>query len=194
MELTWFRKPSSDQPGTLNLCYNALDRHVIRGRALEPAVITPAGTDDFATVLEHVAALAGALRALGVGPGAAVGIDLEDPADALLAFLACARLGAVPGGAGAPAVLLTSREPGASSASVSVLRGIPVTDVARQVDWDLAIKAGRDEPAPCADVSPRDPAWSSPEEKVLVGEAVGHGSPQGQVLARLCAGEPVGLN
>ena len=35
MAVTWFRAPDGDDPGTLNACYNALDIHVIRGRADE---------------------------------------------------------------------------------------------------------------------------------------------------------------
>ena len=38
MEVTWFRPPGGDDPGTLNACYNALDIHVIRGRADDDAV------------------------------------------------------------------------------------------------------------------------------------------------------------
>jgi len=194
MDLTWFRKPSADQPGTLNLCYNALDRHVIRGGAVRPALVTAARTDDFATLLEHVGALAGALRVLGVGPGARVRTSLDDPADALLAALACLRLGAVHGDVEEPTVLVTSREEDDPAVRVRVLRGVVVADPARDVDWDLAIKAGRDEPAPCVDVAPEDPAWVHAGDVVRVRDAVGHGSGLGRALALLCDGEPVELS
>ena len=102
MQLSWFRKPGPGEPGSLNLCYNALDRHVIRGRATDAALITADSTRDFATLLQQVAELAGALAALGVKAGDQVATRLADPADALLAMLACDRLGAVHGEVGAP--------------------------------------------------------------------------------------------
>ena len=110
MQLSWFRKPGPGEPGSLNLCYNALDRHVIRGRATDAALITDGSTRDFATLLQQVAELAGALAALGVKPGDQVATRLADPADALLAMLACDRLGAVHGEVGTPNVLVTSSD------------------------------------------------------------------------------------
>ena len=110
MQLSWFRKPGPGEPGSLNLCYNALDRHVIRGQAADAALITADSTRDFATLLQQVAELAGALAALGVKPGDQVGTRLADPADALLANLACDRLGAVHGEVGIPIVLVTSSD------------------------------------------------------------------------------------
>ncbi|HEY1135212.1 MAG TPA: AMP-binding protein, partial [Nocardioides sp.] len=79
-----------------NLAYDALDLHVIRGRAEAIAVSTPDKDRDFATVTEEVGALAGAFRALGVTPGAAVLVALPDEYDELLAVLAALRLRAVP--------------------------------------------------------------------------------------------------
>lgn len=193
MDLTWFRKPGPQQPGTLNLCYNALDRQVIRGRARDPAVRTVGGTLDFATLLERVAALAGALRVLGVEPGSGVRTRLADPVDALLAALACERLGAVHGEVEAPAVLVTSHDEDERSARVRVLRGVPVVDDRRDVDWDLAVKAGRDEPAPCAEVTPGSAAWCTPGESIAVRDAIGHGSRLGGWHALLCAGLPLDL-
>ena len=37
MQIDWIHH-SDDGSGTLNLCFNALDRHVVRGRADEPAI------------------------------------------------------------------------------------------------------------------------------------------------------------
>ena len=31
MQITWFRQPAGDDPGSLNLCYHAVDIAVIRG-------------------------------------------------------------------------------------------------------------------------------------------------------------------
>ncbi len=49
----------------------------------------------YAELLEQVAAFAGALRGLGVGPGDRVVIYLPMIPEAVVAMLACARLGAV---------------------------------------------------------------------------------------------------
>ena len=37
--VNWFRPPADGDPGTLNACYEALDIHVIRGRADDVAAI-----------------------------------------------------------------------------------------------------------------------------------------------------------
>jgi propionyl-CoA synthetase len=86
---------------TLNTCYNALDRHVVDGRAEQPALIYDSPvtgskrTYTYAELLEQVAAFAGALRALGVGHGDRVVIYMPMIPEAVVAMLACARLGAV---------------------------------------------------------------------------------------------------
>jgi len=193
VELTWFRKPGTGRPGTLNLCYNALDRHVIGGAATSPALVTGLATIDFATLLERVAALAGALRVLGVQPGVLVRVELEDPADEVLAGLACARLGAVHGDVAAPVVLVTSRDVDEPTARVRLLRGPAPRDPERDVDWAVAVKAGREEPAPCAELRPDAPAYVDGVEVVAAADTVGHPSRFGQLLATLCAGRPIDL-
>jgi hypothetical protein len=42
-DVNWFRAPSDGDPGTLNACYNALDVHVIRGRAEDTALTIDGG-------------------------------------------------------------------------------------------------------------------------------------------------------
>ena len=109
----WIRKPSigcdgSDAPffrwfpdGALNTCYNALDRHVIAGRADQPALIYDSPVTGsrqiytYAELLGHVAAFAGALRALGVGKGDRVVLYMPMIPQAVIAMLAYARIGAV---------------------------------------------------------------------------------------------------
>ena len=87
--------------GVLNTCYNALDRHVIRGRAEQPALIFHSAytgarrTYSYAELLERVAQLGGGLRELGVRPGDRVVIYLPMVPEAAIAMLACARIGAV---------------------------------------------------------------------------------------------------
>jgi propionyl-CoA synthetase len=86
---------------TLNTCYNALDRHVVGGRADQPALIHDSpvtGTTTtltYAALLEQVAAFAGVLRSLGVEKGDRVVIYMPMVPEAVVAMLACARLGAV---------------------------------------------------------------------------------------------------
>ncbi len=109
----WIRRPSrvlddSRAPfyrwfpdGTLNTCYNALDRHVVAGRADHTALVYDSpvtGTKrrlTYAALLEQVAAFAGALRALGVEPGDRVVIYMPMVPETVVAMLACARIGAV---------------------------------------------------------------------------------------------------
>jgi propionyl-CoA synthetase len=87
--------------GTLNTCYNALDRHVINGRADQAALIydSPvtgsARTLSYAQLLEQVAAFGGVLRSLGVEQGDRVVIYMPMIPEAVIAMLACARIGAV---------------------------------------------------------------------------------------------------
>ncbi|HEX2313885.1 MAG TPA: AMP-binding protein, partial [Thermomonospora sp.] len=87
--------------GELNTCDNALDRHVEDGRGDRPALIEDRGNAGvrrytYAQLRDVVARFAGALRGLGVERGDRVLLDLPLMADAAVALLACARLGAVP--------------------------------------------------------------------------------------------------
>jgi propionyl-CoA synthetase len=87
--------------GRLNTCYNALDRHVERGRGEQVAVIYDSavtGTRQRLTyreLLDEVSRFAGALAALGVERGDRVIVYMPMVPQALVAVLACARLGAV---------------------------------------------------------------------------------------------------
>jgi len=85
----------------INTCYNALDRHVVNGHADRTAIIHDSPVTgsvrriSYAELLEEVAAFAGALRSLGVQPGDRVVIYLPMIPEAVVAMLACARIGAV---------------------------------------------------------------------------------------------------
>jgi propionyl-CoA synthetase len=85
----------------LNTCYNALDRHVVDGRGDQPALVYDSPvtrqqrTYTYAELLEQVAAFAGGLRRLGVGHGDRVVIYMPMIPEAVVAMLACARLGAI---------------------------------------------------------------------------------------------------
>lgn len=87
--------------GTLNTCYNAVDRHVADGRGTQAALhyVSPVTgvqrTITYAALLDDVARFAGALASLGVQKGDRVVIYLPMVPEAVVAMLACARLGAV---------------------------------------------------------------------------------------------------
>ena len=87
--------------GVVNTCWNALDRHVETGRGDQVAVIHDSPVTDSITKLtytemrDQVAALAGAMAAKGVTKGDRVIIYMPMVPEALMAMLACARLGAI---------------------------------------------------------------------------------------------------
>ena len=87
--------------GRLNTCANALDRHVEGGRGDRVALVhDSAYTGEvtrltYSELLARVARFAGALRAQGVKRGDRVIIYLPMVPEAVIAMLACARLGAV---------------------------------------------------------------------------------------------------
>ena len=113
----WFRG------GKLNTAWLALDRHVEAGRGAATALIydSPATGQirrfTFAELTERVARVAGGLARLGVGKGDRVIVYMPMVPEAVIAMLACARLGAVHsvvfGGFAAPelAVRIDDAEP-----------------------------------------------------------------------------------
>lgn len=111
--ITWVQKPShalndKNAPlyewftdGLVNTCHNAVDRHVEAGNGARIAIIHDSpvtGIKDrisYAELQTRVASLAGALRARGVTKGDRVIIYMPMVPEALIAMLACARLGAI---------------------------------------------------------------------------------------------------
>ena len=109
----WYKKwekvlDDSQQPfyrwfagGEVNTCYNALDLHVEQGRGNQPALIYDSPVTNSITTFAYralrdkVATFAGALAHLGVGKGDRVIIYMPMVPEAVVAMLACARLGAV---------------------------------------------------------------------------------------------------
>lgn len=87
--------------GTLNTAYNALDRHVEAGRGDLAALVYDSAflgvqkSFTYSELTDLVARFAGALRAQGVGKGDRVVIYMPMVPEAVIAMLACARLGAV---------------------------------------------------------------------------------------------------
>ncbi len=91
----WFRG------GRLNTCYNAVDRHVAAGRGAQPAIIHDSPVTDSKRVITYaqlqtlVAHFAGALVRNGVGHGDRVIVYMPMIPEAVVAMLACARIGAI---------------------------------------------------------------------------------------------------
>ncbi len=94
-QVNWFRPPADDDPGTLNACYEALDIHVVRGRADDVATTLDGRDRTYAWLLTEVAACAGVLRAFGVGLGDRVVVGDLSPDGRVVVPLAVARVGAV---------------------------------------------------------------------------------------------------
>ena len=112
-QLHWYKKwntvlDTSNPPfyrwfagGMTNTCYNALDRHVDEGRGNQLAVIYDSpvtGTKQRYTYREFrdiVALFAGALQSRGVRKGDRVIIYMPMIPEAVVAMLACARIGAI---------------------------------------------------------------------------------------------------
>ena len=94
-DYAWF------EGGTLNTCYNAVDRHVAAGRGDQTAIIHDSpitnsiSKTSYAELRDQVARLAGGLTAKGIIKGDRVIIYMPMIPQAVVAMLACARIGAV---------------------------------------------------------------------------------------------------
>ncbi len=111
--IDWHKKPTSalddsNAPlyrwftdGEMNTCANAVDRHVAAGRGEQAAIIYDSPVTDtkrtitYAELQTLTARLGGALQAHGVGKGDRVIIYMPMIPEAVVAMLACARIGAV---------------------------------------------------------------------------------------------------
>jgi propionyl-CoA synthetase len=189
--------------GTMNTCFNALDRHVAAGRGDQAAIIYDSPVTDtqrtitYAQLTEQSAAFAGSLRRLGVGKGDRVVLYMPMVPEAVVAMLACARIGAVHSvvfGGFAPNELATRIDDAQPTVIVSASCGIEPTRVVeykplldralersthqpdfcvvlqrpqaeasmvdgRDVDWAVAMEAGRADPAECVAVAATDPLY-----------------------------------
>ncbi len=87
--------------GQINACYNAIDRHVEAGRGEQTAIIYDSpitGTKDkisYQGLLTRVSKFAGVLREQGVEKGDRVIVYMPMVPEAVIAMLACARIGAI---------------------------------------------------------------------------------------------------
>jgi propionyl-CoA synthetase len=151
----------------------------------------------YADMVEKVSAFAGALRGFGVEKGDRVVIYMPMVPEAVVAMLACARIGAVHSvvfGGFAPHELAIRIDDAQPKVVVSASCGIEPTRVVeykpmldralemathkpgtcvikqrpeahadltepRDVDWDVAMKAGAQHPASCVEVAATDPLY-----------------------------------
>ncbi|HXG04729.1 MAG TPA: propionyl-CoA synthetase [Candidatus Binatia bacterium] len=87
--------------GALNTCYNCLDFHIDRGRGKQRALVYDSPVTGtvreftYAELRDQVALVAGALLRQGIGPGDRVIIYMPMVPEAVMAMLACARIGAI---------------------------------------------------------------------------------------------------
>ena len=94
-EIKWF------EGGTLNACYNCLDRHIEAGYGDETAIIWEGNapsedkTFSYSELLAEVKKFANVLKAQGIEKGDRVCIYLQMVPELAIAMLACARIGAV---------------------------------------------------------------------------------------------------
>ncbi|HEX2794580.1 MAG TPA: acetate--CoA ligase [Croceicoccus sp.] len=96
VDIKWFTD------GQINICHNALDRHVAAGKGDVTALIfeadspdTPARHISYADLLAETVRMAGTLKAMGVKKGDRVTIYMPMIPEGAVAMLACARIGAV---------------------------------------------------------------------------------------------------
>jgi len=149
----WFRG------GQLNTCHNALDVHVAGGRADQTALIYDSPitgtleTYSYRALLEEVAQAAGALAAHGVAKGDRVILYMPMIPQAVIAMLACARIGAVHSvvfGGFAAHELAVRIDDAAPKAIVTASCGVePSGVIAYKPLLDRAIAEARHKPAHC---------------------------------------------
>ena len=143
----------------VNTCYNALDRHVEGGRADQLALIHDSPLTGritkftYAELLNEVKTLAGVMTDFGVGKGDRVIIYMPMVPEAVMAMLACARIGAVHSvvfGGFAPKELATRIDDAAPKLIFSASCGIePGRIVPYKPLLDEAIRLAKVKPQAC---------------------------------------------
>ena len=174
--------------GVLNTCYNALDLHVDRGRGKQPALIHDSPvtgtvrTFTYAELRDEVARFAGALRGQGVERGDRVIIYMPMVPEAIVAMLACARIGAVHSvvfGGFAPKELATRIDDAGPRVMLTASCGIEVNRVIPYKPLlDQAIAMATHKPARCLILQrPMETALLVPGRDLDWGEALAAASP-----------------
>jgi propionyl-CoA synthetase len=174
--------------GVLNTCYNALDLHIERGRGKQPALIYDSpvtGTIRRFTYFElrdEVARFAGVLRGQGVEKGDRVIIYMPMIPEAVVAMLACARIGAIHSvvfGGFAPKELATRIDDARPKLILSASCGIEVSRVIPYKPLlDQAIAMAAHKPSRCLILQrPMEAASLQRGRDVEWGEAVAAAAP-----------------
>jgi propionyl-CoA synthetase len=143
----------------LNTCHNALDRHVEAGHGARIAVIYDSAVTgvqrqiSYAELLEDVRSFAGALVGHGVERGDRVVIYMPMVSEAVVAMLACARIGAIHSvvfGGFAPRELAARIEDASAKAIVTASCGI---EPSRTIEYkpliDQAVELSTHKPEVC---------------------------------------------
>ena len=166
--------------GELNTCHNAVDRHVMAGAGQRTALIWDSAVTrqqryyTYAQLRDEVSTFAGGLASLGVAKGERVLIYMPMVPEAVIAMLACARIGAVHSvvfGGFAPKELAARIDDARPKVIVAASCGIEPTRVVEYkpiIDAALALSAYR----PCrlvmlqreaarAELGPDDLEWSA---------------------------------
>lgn len=171
--------------GCMNTCYNALDLHIHNGRGDDIALIYDSPVTDtkkkytFKQLRERVAKVAGILANKGIVKGDRVVIYMPMIPEAVIAMLACARLGAIHSvvfGGFAAHELATRIEDAKPRVVLSASCGIEISSIIEYKPiLDEAIKKSSHKPSTCiiwqrpqckANMLPwRDVDWESEEEK-----------------------------
>ena len=178
--------------GRLNISHNCLDRHVAAGRGAQPALIwdSPmAGrieTFTYRELRDRTARVAGALAARGVAAGDRVVIYMPMVPEAVIAMLACARLGAVHSvvfGGFAAAELAKRIEDAQPKAVIAASCGLePGRVVAFKPLLDAAIAASAHQPDCCLILQrPMLEAALTPGRDVDFRQAEAEAAPHGPV-------------
>jgi propionyl-CoA synthetase len=175
----------------VNTCWNAVDRHVAGGRGAQAAIIWDSAVTgktsriSFAELQSRVARLAGVLLAQGVTLGDRVLIYMPMVPEAVVAMLACARIGAIHsvvfGGFAANelAVRIDDAKPKLIIAGSCGIE--PGRVVAYKPLLDLAIDLATHKPARClifqrpeliAELGPRDLDWETAHDGVAPADCV----------------------
>ncbi|MGZ4595219.1 MAG: propionyl-CoA synthetase [Actinomycetes bacterium] len=174
--------------GELNTSENALDRHVAAGHGDRVALIYDSpvtGTTasfTYAELLDQVSRFAGALRSLGVRKGDRVIVYLPMVPEAVVAMLACARLGAVHSvvfGGFAAAELSARVDDARPKVIVSASCGIEVTRVIEYKPLlDKAISLSSHKPERCVILQrPQVEASLDPERDISWADAMAGAEP-----------------
>ncbi len=199
-EIDWIEKPRTIfdpkagiygrwfPDGVCNTCFNAVDRHVDAGRGEQAAIIydSPlAGekrTITYHRLLTETQVLASVLRDVGVTKGDRVILYMPMVPEAIIAMLACARIGAIHSvvfGGFAPRELATRIDDAKPKLILSASCGLEVNRIVHYkplLDEAIALSAHKPDAclilqrpqAPCELIAGRDYDWAKLRDAAIV--------------------------